>query len=340
MGTEVNKMSNSNGESGNKSEFRLKNAPEDGISSVRFGPNSSQFLLVSSWDKNVRLYDVTNNNLRVKYSHQRPVLSCAFQDPIHVWSGCLDGKLKSFDINSNQESVIGMHENTIRCIEFSNEINAVVTGSWDGTVKIWDARTNSCTGTYTQPDKVYTMSLAGEKLVVGTASRKVWVWDMRNMGFVQQKRESSLKYQTRCLSCFPNKQGYVLSSIEGRVAVEYLDPSPEVQKRKYAFKCHRNKDGDVEHIFPVNAISFHKEYNTFATGGSDGLVNIWDGQNKKRLCQFHKYHTSISSLSFSNDGSTLAIACSYMYEDEHPPEKIPEDAIYIRSVSDQETKPK
>ena len=57
--------------------------------------------------------------------HQRPVLACAFQDPIHVWSGCLDGKLKSFDINSNQESVIGMHENTIRCIEFSNEINAV-----------------------------------------------------------------------------------------------------------------------------------------------------------------------------------------------------------------------
>ena len=74
-----------------------------------------------------------------------------------------------------------------------------------------------------------------------------------------------------------------MSSIEGRVAVEYLDPSPEVQKRKYAFKCHRNKDGDVEHIFPVNAISFHKEYNTFATGGSDGkspfnLIAI--------LCQF------------------------------------------------------
>ena len=69
---------------------------------------------------------------------------------------------------------------------------------------------------------------------------------------------------------FFSRKGYVLSSIEGRVAVEYLDPSPEVQKRKYAFKCHRNKDGDVEHIFPVNAISFHKEYNTFATGGSDG----------------------------------------------------------------------
>ncbi len=40
------------------SEFLLKNCPEDGISAVKFGPNSSQFLLVSSWDTNVRLYDV------------------------------------------------------------------------------------------------------------------------------------------------------------------------------------------------------------------------------------------------------------------------------------------
>ena len=46
----------------------------------------------------------------------------------------------------------------------------------------------------------------------------------------------------RCLSCFPNKQGFVLSSIEGRVAVEYLDPSQDVQKKKYAFKSHRVKD--------------------------------------------------------------------------------------------------
>lgn len=54
--------------------------------------------------------------------------------------------------------------------------------------------------------QVYTMSLCGEKLVVGTAGRKVYVWDLRNMGYIQQRRESSLKYQTRCIRCFPNKQ--------------------------------------------------------------------------------------------------------------------------------------
>lgn len=323
-----------------KPEFKLKNPPEDGISRVTFGPHSSQFLLVSSWDKKVRLYDIVANTVRCTYAHSEPVLDCVFQDPIHVWSGGLDQILKCYDINSGTETAIGSHESAIKCVCYSNDHNIICTGSWDSTVKIWDPRVNNCTGSYAQPDKVYTMSLAGDKLVVGTAGRHVWIWDIRMMTVAPQKRESSLKYQTRCISCFPNKSGYVLSSIEGRVAVEYLDSSPEAHKKKYAFKCHRIKEGGVENIYPVNAISFHKKYNTFATGGSDGFVNIWDGYNKKRLCQFHRYPTSIASLSFAADGSVLAIASSYMYEDEEITRDLPEDAVYIRQVSDQETKPK
>lgn len=113
-----------------------------------------------------------------------------------------------------------------------------------------------------------------------------------------------------------------------------------MQKKKYAFKCHRIKENNgVELIYPVNAIAFHNGYNTFATGGSDGYVYIWDSFNKKRLVQFHRYPTHISSLSFSPDGNTLAIASSYIYEADTKEEVAP-DSIYIRSVTDQETKPK
>ena len=84
------------------------------------------------------------------------------------------------------------------------------------------------------------------------------------------------------------------------MAVEYLDPSAEAQKKKYAFKCHRMKENGIENIYPVNAISFHKDYNTFATGGSDGYVNIWDGYNKKRLCQFHRSVDQRALLGLSN----------------------------------------
>lgn len=49
-----------------------------------------------------------------------------------------------------------------------------------------------------------------------------------------------------------------MGSIEGRVAIDYIDPSPESQKRKFAFKCHRLKaDDGQDTIFPVNALVFH-----------------------------------------------------------------------------------
>lgn len=60
-------------------EYKLNNCPGDGISAVKFGPTSPQFLVVSSWDSTVRLYDVMSNTMRLKYNHQQPVLDCCFQ---------------------------------------------------------------------------------------------------------------------------------------------------------------------------------------------------------------------------------------------------------------------
>lgn len=62
-----------------KNEIQLNNAPSDVISSCKFAPNSNQFLLVSSWDCTVRLYDTVSNASRQKFSHEAPVLDCTFQ---------------------------------------------------------------------------------------------------------------------------------------------------------------------------------------------------------------------------------------------------------------------
>lgn len=56
-------------------------------------------------------------------------------------------------------------------------------------------------------------------------------------------------------------------------------------------------------------------YGTFATGGCDGYVCVWDGDNRKRLSQYAKFPTSVSALAFSDDGSMLAIASSYTFEE-------------------------
>lgn len=50
---------------------------------------------------------------------------------MHIISGGLDSQLKLFDLNNNTETLIGNHDNSIKCVEYSSKVNGVVTGSWD-----------------------------------------------------------------------------------------------------------------------------------------------------------------------------------------------------------------
>lgn len=73
--------------------------------------------------------------------------------------------------------------------------------------------------------QVFTMSVSDVRAVVGTSNRHIWVYDMRSLVEPEQRRVSSLKFQTRCVRVFPEQTGYAVGSVEGRVAVEYFDTS-------------------------------------------------------------------------------------------------------------------
>ena len=150
-------------------------------------------------------------------------------------------------------------------------------------------------------------------------------------------RESSLKHQTRCIAGSITGNFIAVSSTEGRVGIDYLDPSEA--SNSYAFKCHRKKEDNGNEIaYPVHTLSFHPSYGTFVTGGGDGNVFFWDAKARKRIAAIGPYNNSISALSFSPQGNYLAIAASYDFtngDKEHTP-----DSIIIRNITDAEVKPK
>lgn len=189
------------------------------------------------------------------------------------------------------------------------------------------------------------------------ASRALHIYDLRSLAtFTEQsgappppnkldiepwqRRESSLKFMTRAVACMPNDAGYASSSIEGRVAVEWFDPSPESQDRKYAFKCHRQNVDGVDVVYPVNALAFHPVFGTFASGGGDGVVALWDGVAKRRIRQYQKYPSSVAALAFSSNGKYLAIGISPGFEDGK--DDIPEGTVklFIRELGETEAKAK
>jgi cell cycle arrest protein BUB3 len=112
-------------------------------------------------------------------------------------------------------------------------------------------------------------------LAVACSGRRTCLVDIRRTGDSAWEadavldRESSLKYQTRCLAFIPDGSGIAVGSIEGRVGIEYLaELGRDATAKQFAFKCHRS--GNM--VYPVNAIAFHPVYGTFATGGGDGTV--------------------------------------------------------------------
>lgn len=154
-------------------------------------------------------------------------------------------------------------------------IGTLVTGSWDRTLRLWDPRASTPQqSSHSTPERVYQIDIVNNTLVVAMASRLFHIYDIRKMDTASQIRESSLKYMTRSLACMPTGEGemrmsnwsipwltlpkgYATASVEGRIAVEYFEPTPEAQDKKYAFKCHRQTIDDVDHVWPVNALAFH-----------------------------------------------------------------------------------
>ncbi|RCI02514.1 hypothetical protein CU098_012254, partial [Rhizopus stolonifer] len=264
------------------------------------------------------------------------ILDCCFGEQDIVYYGGLDRKVKKVQVSTGEQTTLGEHQNAISCICWGSETKKLFTGSWDKTLCVWDQ--SSCFHKIDLEHKVFSMDLRDTKLAVALSDRKTFIYDIRDMTAPWQTRETSLRYQLKCVRLMPNGQGYACSSIEGRVAIEYFDMAEEVQFKKYAFKSHRQTINDTEVVYPVNSLAFHPKYGTFASGGSDCVVNIWDGAHRKRIKNMTGYPDEIASLAFNHDGTKLAIASSYTFDEgerDHAP-----DTVYIKLIHDHDVAPR
>jgi cell cycle arrest protein BUB3 len=251
------------------------------------------------------------------------------------------------NVEADQLSSLGRHHRDdpmkpgVSCLKSIRDSSLLASAGWNGVFHLWDVRAGSAAAAEASiqlPGKAFSMDASDQQLaVVATAHRRNVFIDLRNCSHatttnndstntnILLDRGSSLKYQTKCIQFFPNCQGIAVGSIEGRVAIEYLDDIPidlpPTNKKKYAFKCHRISDV----IYPVNAIAFHPQHDTFATGGADGTVITWDGNSIKKIATVAKLPTSVACVAFHPEGKQMAMASSYTFEEgerEIIPEKI------------------
>lgn len=254
------------------------------------------------------------------------------------------------NLTTGAQTVLSSHGAGVKSVLYDRQHNILVSGSWDSTLHIHHlSKPSDPPVKISLPNKPFSLSLTSTKLVVAMASRALHIYQLANLASDSaasgiepwQRRESSLKFMTRAVACMPNDEGYASSSIEGRVAVEWFDPSPTSQSRKYAFKCHRQASPEgIDVVYPVNALAFHPVHGTFASGGGDGFVALWDGVAKRRIRQYQRYTTSVSALSFSGNGKFLAVAVSPGFEDGREGVGEGTVGVFVRELGEGEAKGK
>lgn len=290
-----------------------------------------------------------------------PALRARFITKDLIACGCLDGGVRSVDLKSGDVRVIGTHARVgedgrecgdgagVSCVEYdARGTGLLVTCGWDRRIRAWDLAATTAekreVASVETPGKCYASDMTRDgTLFVAMSDRQILAYDVADLiagGRPKVNRRSSMRYQTRAIGGHPNEESLVVASVEGRVAVEYVDATRNEEKR-YAFKCHRKTEDPTkgEVIYPVHAVAFHP-LGTFATGGGDGYVNTWDGAAKKRLFQCPRYPTSISALAFSPCGGLLAVASSYAHEERENQGATPIDRLYVRVITHDEIKPK
>ncbi|KAJ4157445.1 RNA export factor gle2 [Fusarium falciforme] len=229
-----------------KADVALDQPPTDSVSDLAFSPapNGPDYLAVSSWDAKVRIYEIDGNGRsqgRHVYEHSQPVLNVDFsKDGTKIASAGADKNVKVCDLASQQDMVVGTHDQPVRTVRFFDSGNGpmVVSGSWDKTVKYWDLRQQQPAATLTCQERVYTMDVRDNLCVVGTADRYINVIDLKNPTKFYKTLQSPLKWQTRVVSCFTDSAGFAIGSIEGRCAIQYVEDKDS--SSNFSFKCHRD----------------------------------------------------------------------------------------------------
>ncbi|CAL9056635.1 unnamed protein product [Musa banksii] len=322
-------------------------SPSDSVSSLSFSPKGN-YLVATSWDNQVRCWEIMAGSSQPKasISHDHPVLCSTWKDDgTTVFSGGCDKTVKMWPLMSGgQPTTVAAHDAPVKEIAWIQQMNLLVTGSWDKTlrhatlisIKYWDTRQAQPVHTQQLPERCYALTVQYPLMVVGTADRQLQIFNLQNPQTVFKTITSPLKYQTRCLAAFPDQQGFLVGSIEGRVGVHHLDDAQ--QSKNFTFKCHR----EGNEIYSVNSMNFHPVHHTFATAGSDGAFNFWDKDSKQRLKAMARCPHPIPCSTFNHDGSIFAYAVCYDWSkgaENHNPATA-KTYIYLHSPQESEVKAK
>ena len=236
------------------------------------------------------------------------------------------------------------HRGPVHTVSFSPNSKKIVSGSADGTVRIWDSRTgiSICAPLTGHMGSIYSVSFSpdGKKIVSGGDDKTIRIWDAqtgKQIGEPIIGHEASVN----SVSFSPDGKKIVSGSADRTIriwdaqigepirepitgymlAVKSVSFSPDGKKivSGHADRIIRIWDAQTGkpigkpitgHAFAVPSVSFSSDGKKLVSGSADGSIRIWDAQTGEQIGTSIKVKSTVNSVSFSPDSKKIVSGSS------------------------------
>ncbi|MBN9120102.1 MAG: protein kinase, partial [Planctomycetes bacterium] len=185
------------------------------------------------------------------------------------------------------------HKFAVQSVSFSPDGARVVTGSWDRTAKVWDAKTGTELLTlkgHTDAVLSACFSTDGARIVTAGNDRTAKVWDAHTgTELLTLKGHGSVVYS----ACFSTDGARIVTGGRDKTA-KVWDAGAGTEL--FTLKGH----ADV-----VQSASFNPDGTRIVTAGGDGTAKVWDANTGAELLTFKGHTQYVWSARFSPDGARV-----------------------------------
>ncbi|KDR68085.1 hypothetical protein GALMADRAFT_1354883 [Galerina marginata CBS 339.88] len=193
--------------------------------------------------------------------------------------------------------VLKGHTGWVTSVAFSTDGRRIVSGSYDQTVRIWDAETGKQVGEPFGGQTACVWSVAfspdGKRVVSGSDDKTVRIWDAETGKQMGEPFRGHTNF-VKSVAFSPDGRHVVSGSNDETVRIWDAETGKQVGE---PFRGHTDL---------VRSVAFSPDGMRVVSGSDDQTVRIWDAETGKQVGEPFRGHTNwVRSVAFSPDGNRV-----------------------------------
>ncbi|CAE6351761.1 unnamed protein product [Rhizoctonia solani] len=323
--------------------FELVDKPFEGhtdeVTCLAYSPDGSLMTSGTRFEPNILVWRVMGGEVLLQLQAYSGVDSIAFSsDGTLILSAFATGEIAIWDAKSGNldRNPLKGHLGSVACIAFLPNSASIVSGSSDGTIRLWDLTgddsgyfNKQLFGHYSRVNSIG-FSSDGATLVSGGSDSSVWLWDVKTGSPIDGLyADDPVGY----VSFLPGDEKLVVAceKIIKIREIKAIEPTNDtvtlpIAPSAYSYEAHRavSLENNELQLWDTNtgqavrgplaiisdecfAIDFSHDGSLLAVGLDDKTVKIWDVKTGQPVGDVMEGHSElVSYLIFSPDGTHLA----------------------------------